>query len=216
MERDAAPAVVGLVSRSTGGEGSPSGPHYEGSAFNGWTGARRAGRKSCAKGWGMPLRLVAGSTVPGAKNRRGGAPRGERPFTGTRRPDRSAASRVAGVSECAARRSTPLAIREGYMTALARAFNNEIGRSPANRQTDSGFVPTCPQRANRQKGRDACASRPSSRRSRGRWTARQRYSAACSIPGAGCSLRSKRSSSITLVQAAAKSRTNFSLASLQP
>ena len=33
-----------------GGEGSPSGLHYEGSAFNGWTGARRAGRKPRARG----------------------------------------------------------------------------------------------------------------------------------------------------------------------
>src|SRR5215203_6184285 len=34
-----------------GGEGSPSGLHYEGSAFNGWTGARRAGRKPRAREW---------------------------------------------------------------------------------------------------------------------------------------------------------------------
>jgi hypothetical protein len=39
-------------SAHSGGEGSPSGPHYEGSAFDGWTGARRAGRKSRARGVG--------------------------------------------------------------------------------------------------------------------------------------------------------------------
>src|SRR5215210_4241228 len=51
MERDAAPAVAVSSTAAPGGEGSPSGPHYEGSAFNGWTGARRAGRKSRAREW---------------------------------------------------------------------------------------------------------------------------------------------------------------------
>src|SRR5215210_544923 len=92
MERDAAPAVGGSSPPAPGGEGSPSGPHYEGSAFNGWTGARRAGRKSRARGVGNHTALP-----PEARSRQPKIAALERrkaqrpPRTGTRRVSRKGA-----------------------------------------------------------------------------------------------------------------------------
>jgi hypothetical protein len=86
MERDAAPAVGGSSLPAPGGEGSPSGPHYEGSAFNGWTGARRAGRKSRAREWEHHTAL------PEARSRQPKIAALER--RKAQRPDRKGARRV--------------------------------------------------------------------------------------------------------------------------
>src|SRR5215217_6480088 len=63
--------------------------------------------ESLALGGGRPLCLAAGSTVPTAKNRRGGAPRGVRAFAKARA---ASPRRDAATKRCAARRSAPLAL----------------------------------------------------------------------------------------------------------
>jgi hypothetical protein len=106
-----------------GGEGSPSGPHYEGSAFNGWTGARRAGRKPRARGVGIPHRLAAGSTVPTAQNRRTERRKAQRPLARGR-----AAFLARGRGRCGAvRRSAPSLFEGMKMTKGAPGASNNTG-----------------------------------------------------------------------------------------
>src|SRR5215213_4498383 len=104
MERDAAPAAAASSAAAPGGEGSPSGLHYEGSAFNGWTGARRAGRKPRARGWetALPCRRKRG---PDSQK----SPRWSAERRGILRQDAAASCKGAEV-RCACRRSAPLTL----------------------------------------------------------------------------------------------------------
>jgi hypothetical protein len=90
-----------------GGEGSPSGPHYEGSAFNGWTGARRAGRKSRARGVGNhtaspPEARSRQPKIAALERRKAQRPRSQE--------DAPCVSQERAAVEAPFRRSTPLAL----------------------------------------------------------------------------------------------------------